>query len=496
MVEDSENLYAHRSGAERALERLVDAYTPLVRSVCRRYLRDPEDLEDAVQQTFLKFAQHAVRIDSSLASWLVAVAQSSSIDLIRCHQRQQRHLEAVGRAGTLSKASAEHQLVHEVIRQRLQLALLELDPPSRQLVIERFYEKVPLRVIAAREGVAAGTISRRVAAALQDLAAILRDMGINAVDELTLAEHFGDPANLRASQYRDQEGLRFSTEWRATEPTARRDDGVPLSACLPGWNRPIRVGVLVSYLTLVKPASTGVMISEQAQVRTAGLLIHPAFRFVAIVEPGTDAKGPVEQVLREYDLVDGLIDATDEAALRTLDLIMIGVNAFISSSATRALSAAVRSGVGLLNEFWTGEQNIHDEDPHLAELMLSCTPLRAFHTKPHCGEFLTASVIDEHPLLPGLKQGMTFLSYGCGPVYRPTPGTKVLVVKDQVIEQDEHGIPGLGPARMPVCLVGQLGSGRVFIANVLQQAEIAQHLTVSPTDYLLNVVSWLVAPRC
>jgi type 1 glutamine amidotransferase len=70
----------------------------------------------------------------------------------------------------------------------------------------------------------------------------------------------------------------------------------------------------------------------------------------------------------------------------------------------------------------------------------------------------------------------------------------VLIVKDQVVTQDEHRIPGLGPARMPVCLVGQLGQGRVFMSNVLQQAEIAQHLSISHQHFLMNVASWLAAP--
>ena len=52
----------------------------------------------------------------------------------------------------------------------------------------------------------------------------------------------------------------------------------------------------------------------------------------------------------------GLVDATDVEGLKTLDVILLGINFAMAPGAAAALHEAVRSGVGLLNEWWTGRR--------------------------------------------------------------------------------------------------------------------------------------------
>src|SRR4051794_37755722 len=99
IIERLERFKTLPSGAgEREWDRVVEAYRPLVVSVCRRYLRDPNDVQDAVQQTFLKFAEHAGKVESSLVAWLASAAQSSSVDLIRSCVRERRRREGLARS--------------------------------------------------------------------------------------------------------------------------------------------------------------------------------------------------------------------------------------------------------------------------------------------------------------------------------------------------------------------------------------------------------------
>ncbi|WP_165251073.1 RNA polymerase sigma factor [Paludisphaera soli] len=69
----------HRYRAERdesAFEALVDRHGPPVLALCRRYLRDPADVEDAFQATFLVLVRKGgdLRDGDALASWLYGVA--------------------------------------------------------------------------------------------------------------------------------------------------------------------------------------------------------------------------------------------------------------------------------------------------------------------------------------------------------------------------------------------------------------------------------------
>ena len=61
---------------EDAFEALVDLHGPMVLGLCRRMLRDPRDIEDAFQATFLVLVRKApaIRDRDLLSSWLYGVA--------------------------------------------------------------------------------------------------------------------------------------------------------------------------------------------------------------------------------------------------------------------------------------------------------------------------------------------------------------------------------------------------------------------------------------
>jgi RNA polymerase sigma factor (sigma-70 family) len=61
---------------ETAFETLVDLHGPMVLGLCRRMLRDPRDIEDAFQATFLVLVRKApaIRDRGLLSSWLYGVA--------------------------------------------------------------------------------------------------------------------------------------------------------------------------------------------------------------------------------------------------------------------------------------------------------------------------------------------------------------------------------------------------------------------------------------
>ena len=64
-------------GAEAAFEALVNRHGPMVLRVCRGVLRDPRDVEDAFQATFLVLVKKAHSLDDRelLAPWLYGVAR-------------------------------------------------------------------------------------------------------------------------------------------------------------------------------------------------------------------------------------------------------------------------------------------------------------------------------------------------------------------------------------------------------------------------------------
>jgi RNA polymerase sigma factor (sigma-70 family) len=488
MTGQSDILARYLTDATRqAHARLVEEYYPLVQSVCRRFLRRPHDVEDAVQETFFKLARHGGRIHGSLSAWLASAAHSSAIDLIRRSVRERNRRRDLARLDPSRNAS---HVLHQLIAGKLLDALRELDSAQRELIAERFFRKTPLRLLAGRYHMSISTVSSRVNAALDALASVLNDMGVRAADAQTLAEAFGEPPDPVDGLGNDP--LRFAPDWRDTE-NAPSPEPHPLNL-LPGWNRPLRVGVLISYRSTLIVGEDGSYWPADLQLHSIRYVPRDGIQLVSIIEPDTAECGPIERAMREHDLTGGLIDACDADALRTLDVIILSWNRSLSAAASTALTHAVGAGVGLLNEYWTGGYEQMRTSPQIQALMLAGSPIHAHHGCLH-GEAAPAHMVHEHPLLTGRTPGMAMTGRTCGPVYKPAEGATILAVSDVEIPESQHRIFGLGRAPMPVCVAGRLGHGRVWVVNCFPHERLAPHLGAAFPDYLRDVLLWLAEPR-
>jgi len=212
---------------------------------------------------------------------------------------------------------------------------------------------------------------------------------------------------------------------------------------------------------------------------------------VAIVEPDTSELGPVERTIRGYELTGGLICSQDAQGLKSLDVILMGLNHAYDRATIAALHEAVSWGVGLLKEWWLGPMALRTrEDVKERELILAESPVFPYHCPTGCATDLAATVVGEDPLFPTFTLGRRAVVRGCGPVYKVAKGATLVMAKDRVIEPQEHGIPGLGAARMPVVVKGKLGEGRVIVMNCLRPPMLMAQMGVGG-DYLTELLVWL-----
>src|SRR5687768_3957504 len=144
----------------RLLEPIAEAFRPLVLSVCRRYLWAAEDVDDAAQETFVRFVRSADGINDSLAGWFAATAHAASVDLIRKALRAERHRRQLRHLPT--DANAEELIARSLIQRRLTDAMAEMDAARRALLVARFFRREPLRMIAGQAKISVATASRRV----------------------------------------------------------------------------------------------------------------------------------------------------------------------------------------------------------------------------------------------------------------------------------------------------------------------------------------------
>jgi RNA polymerase sigma-70 factor (ECF subfamily) len=169
--EDAPLVRAAVAGDLGAFERLAERYAGRVTSVARRFLADPNDVEDAVQETFLRAFEHLRRFcpGTSLRAWLVRIAINV------CKNKRSgfwRRRVALAGDGTLlgdlpvdAQAAAENAL----LRRELEGAICRLPERLRLPFILHFLEGLSGAEIAAALQWNESTVWSRIYAARRTL---------------------------------------------------------------------------------------------------------------------------------------------------------------------------------------------------------------------------------------------------------------------------------------------------------------------------------------
>jgi RNA polymerase sigma factor (sigma-70 family) len=126
-----------RTGDRSAMNQIVDRCTPMVRAVAHRYVSNPADVDDVVQDAWLSLVEHldTIRSPAATRAWLVQVTTHAAWRNRRKVLRAPPDAEVDERAA--DDDTAELGLSHvwcEQLRQPLAEAVRALRPEHRRLV--------------------------------------------------------------------------------------------------------------------------------------------------------------------------------------------------------------------------------------------------------------------------------------------------------------------------------------------------------------------------
>ncbi len=162
------------SGDAQAFAEIIRRHAGLVYGASLRILADVDRASDVAQETFLQLAKDAGSVTGSLPGWLHRVATHKAID--------RRRQEASRRRREKQYAATERQPAElaewKDISPHVDVALRELEPQLREVLILHFLEGRTTREIAAARNISQATISRRIGAGVEQLRAKLRRRGI------------------------------------------------------------------------------------------------------------------------------------------------------------------------------------------------------------------------------------------------------------------------------------------------------------------------------
>ena len=177
-VSDEALIKAARRGDREAAAWLYHRHVERVHRICYRIILDSSQVQDCVQEVWLKVFQNLDRFRSgrSFAAWLNTVTANTAIDYYRKWMKQRNqhdisktHVEAL----TAEKKPVSHKSDEALIQQKIRQALEEISVNQRAAFTLRYFEEMPTEEIARTLGCAEGTVRVHIRRALLALRARL-----------------------------------------------------------------------------------------------------------------------------------------------------------------------------------------------------------------------------------------------------------------------------------------------------------------------------------
>jgi RNA polymerase sigma factor (sigma-70 family) len=232
---------------ETAFEALLRRHGPMVLGVCRRLLREPNDIEDAFQATFLVLLRKASSLGKRelVANWLYGVAYRTALKARTQAARMRAHARPLT---DVHAEESETEIEWKDLRPVLDEEVQRLPAKYRVPVVLCYLEGKTFEEAAHQLGWPAGTVSGRLARARQLLRTRLTRRGLEL--------HGGLPATAlaQAASAALPAQLKIATVRAAVTLTAK---GAGTAYVIPASVVTLMEGVLQAmFMTKVKVAAT------------------------------------------------------------------------------------------------------------------------------------------------------------------------------------------------------------------------------------------------
>ncbi len=167
-----------------AAGQLYDRFAPRIYGLGLRLLRNKTDAEDLVQDTFLKVWRTGSAFDplrGSLETWMLLVARSLAIDLLRRRTLEARKLASQPKVSEASdEPGPERRAEVSDLFRRASQAMARLPERQRSVIELTYLAQRSTTEVAELIGIPRGTVKSRAHAGISVLQQALRDGGDDA----------------------------------------------------------------------------------------------------------------------------------------------------------------------------------------------------------------------------------------------------------------------------------------------------------------------------
>lgn len=149
-----------QNGDKLAFDMLMDMFRPAVNAQAMRMLRDPEDAQDAVQDTFVKACRALGSFEAGrpMLPWLLRICSNCSVDIIRSRRTVVENIETYEHALSDSRVDPSADLERSVGAEWVLDAIERLPRKYREIIVMRHYRHMDVNQIAEALNKPEGTI--------------------------------------------------------------------------------------------------------------------------------------------------------------------------------------------------------------------------------------------------------------------------------------------------------------------------------------------------
>jgi RNA polymerase sigma-70 factor (ECF subfamily) len=163
-------------GDRDALAPLMERHYRRLYRVALAYVRNADDAQDVLQETFVKAFRHAARWNGSaeVGRWLTRIAVNQSIDRYRRERRRRASIEPLEEGDHDERVadadpSPERRVASAETVARIDAALRALPQRQRAVFVLRHYEDMSLEEIGRTLGLRLGTVKSSLHRAVHGL---------------------------------------------------------------------------------------------------------------------------------------------------------------------------------------------------------------------------------------------------------------------------------------------------------------------------------------
>jgi RNA polymerase sigma-70 factor, ECF subfamily len=164
--------------SDELLRQIIDEHSPSMFRVARSIVHDSSLAEDVVQESIVKAWRGLAgyRAESSLRSWLLRITHNTAISMLRKRREDVRDPSVMPEASSgIDYASPERTVDGRMMVDQLWVALDQLDPISRTIVVLREIESMSYEDIVETMQLPLPTIKTRLFRARKQLASALTE---------------------------------------------------------------------------------------------------------------------------------------------------------------------------------------------------------------------------------------------------------------------------------------------------------------------------------